>query len=253
MLSKAQISLITSLQNKKFRLQHQVFIVEGIKSVLEFVNSTYKVQKIYATAQARTKLDKIPDNIKLEEVSEQEFHKISSLKNPQGALALVELPASNDFQMESLQGRHTLLLDDLQDPGNLGTIIRTAEWFGITQIICSIGTVDAYNPKVVQATMGSLSRVQIHHVDIEDFIDKNTLPTFGALLDGNSIYETDFGNEGLIIMGNEGNGIRPNLISKIDKAVTIPRIGTAESLNVAVATTIFCSELSRQKLQIKAI
>lgn len=253
MLSKAQISLITSLQNKKFRLQHQVFIVEGIKSVLEFVNSTYKVQKIYATAQAKTKLDKIPDNIKLQEVSGQEFYKISSLKNPQGALALVELPASNDFQMESLQGRHTLLLDDVQDPGNLGTIIRTAEWFGITQIICSIGTVDAYNPKVVQATMGSLSRIHIHYTDIEYFMDRNIVPTFGALLDGNSIYETDFGNEGLIIMGNEGNGIRPNLISKIDKAVTIPRIGTAESLNVAVATTIFCSELSRQKLQIKAI
>lgn len=253
MLSKAQISLITSLQNKKFRLQHQVFIVEGIKSVLEFVNSTYKVQKIYATAQAKTKLDKIPDNIKLQEVSGQEFYKISSLKNPQGALALVELPASIDFQMESLQGRHTLLLDDVQDPGNLGTIIRTAEWFGITQIICSIGTVDAYNPKVVQATMGSLSRIHIHYTDIEHFMDRNIVPTFGALLDGNSIYETDFGNEGLIIMGNEGNGIRPNLISKIDKAVTIPRIGTAESLNVAVATTIFCSELSRQKLQIKAI
>lgn len=252
MLSKAQISLITSLQNKKFRLQHQLFIVEGIKSVLEFVNSTYKVQKIYTTAQARTKLDKIPDNIKLEEVSENDFHKISSLKNPQGALALVALPTYNNLNIESLKNKHSLLLDDVQDPGNLGTIIRTAEWFGITNIICSIGTVDAYNPKVVQATMGSLSRVMVHYVDIEDFIEQNALPTYGALLNGDSIYDTDFGTEGIIIMGNEGNGIRSNLIPKIDKAVTIPRIGAAESLNVAVATTIFCSELSRQKLEVKA-
>ena len=249
MLSKAQISLITSLQNKKFRLQHQVFIVEGIKSVLEFVNSYYKVQKIYATVQARTKLDKIPHNIKLEEVTEAEFQKISSLKNPQGALALVTLPEAQNFDRNILKGKHTLVLDDVQDPGNLGTIIRTAEWFGINQIICSIGTVDAYNPKVVQATMGSLSRVQIYYLDIEEFIEQNTLPTFGALLDGQSIYSTDFGNEGLIIMGNEGNGIRPNLIPQIDIAVTIPRLGAAESLNVAVATTIFCSELSRQQTQ----
>ncbi|MBD1428026.1 TrmH family RNA methyltransferase [Sphingobacterium litopenaei] len=249
MLSKAQISLITSLQNKKFRLQHQIFVVEGIKSVLEFVNSSYKVQKIYATPQAQTKLEKIPHNIKLEEVTEGEFQKISSLKNPQGALALVELPQNNKLDIAQLRGKHHIVLDDVQDPGNLGTIIRTAEWFGIKNIICSIGTVDAFNPKVVQATMGSLSRVQIYYVDLEKFIEETTLPTFGALLKGQSIYETAFGSEGLIIMGNEGNGIRPSLIPKIDKTVTIPRIGEAESLNVAVATTIFCSELSRQKLK----
>ena len=249
MLSKAQISLITSLQNKKFRLQHQVFVVEGIKSVLEFVHSSYKVQKIFATAQGLTKLDKIPHNIKLEEVSDAEFQKISSLKNPQGALALVELPQNSTLNPAALKGSHSIVLDDVQDPGNLGTIIRTAEWFGIKHIICSIGTVDAYNPKVVQATMGSLSRVEIYYVDLEEFIEENTLPTFGALLDGQSIYKTDFGHESLIIMGNEGNGIRPSLIKKINKAVTIPRIGEAESLNVAVATTIFCSELSRQKIK----
>lgn len=249
MLSKAQISLITSLQNKKFRLQHQVFVVEGIKSVLEFVHSSYKVQKIYATPQALTKLEKIPHIIKFEEVSEIEFQKISSLKNPQGALALVELPQKNNLDISSLQGKHSFVLDDVQDPGNLGTIIRTAEWFGIKDIICSTGTVDAYNSKVVQATMGSLARVQIYYVDLESFIQDNTLPTYGALLDGQSIYQTDFGHEGLIIMGNEGNGIRTTLIPKIDQAVTIPRIGDAESLNVAVATTVFCSEITRQKIK----
>lgn len=248
MLSKAQISLISSLQQKKFRSQHGLFIVEGIKSILEFINSSYKVQKIYCTGQAAAKLGKLPQNIKLEEITETDFTKISSLKTPQGALALVEIPIQRQINIENLRNKHSLVLDDVQDPGNLGTIIRTAEWFGIKQILCSIGTVDAYNPKVVQATMGSLSRVEITYLDIEKLITETKLPTFGALLDGQSIYETDFLTEGLIIMGNEGNGIRQNLIQKIDKAVTIPRIGDAESLNVAIATTIFCSEIARQKI-----
>lgn len=249
MLSKAQISHINALQQKKFRTQHGLFIVEGIKSVLEFVNSSYKVQKIFSTAQVSAKLGILPQIIKQEEVSEVEFNKISSLKNPQGVLALVEIPIYAPFDQLLLAGKHSLVLDDIQDPGNLGTIIRTAEWFGIRHILCSIGTVDAYNPKVVQATMGSLSRVQVEYIDIEELIATTTVPTFGARLEGQSIYETDLSSEGLIIMGNEGNGIRQNLIPQIKHAVTIPRIGAAESLNVAVATTIFCSELARQKLR----
>lgn len=249
MLSKAQISLIASLQNKKFRSKHGLFIVEGTKSILEFVHSPYKVQKIFATDQAAAKLAKIPQSIKCIEISESDFNKISALKSPQGALALVELPEIQNINSSLLKGQHTLILDDVQDPGNLGTIIRTAEWFGINHIVCSIGTVDAFNPKVVQATMGSLSRVKLYYTDIETLINAGQFKTFGALLDGESIYDTDFGTEGLIIMGNEGNGIRPSLIPKIDKAVTIPRIGKAESLNVAIATTLFCSELARQKLK----
>ncbi len=251
MLSKAQISLITSLQHKKFRTQHNLFVVEGIKSVLEFTHSTYKISKIFATADAAVKLGKIPQNIKLEELTVVEFGKISSLKNPQGALALVEIPHFNQLNVKDLQGKHSLILDDVQDPGNLGTIIRTAEWFGIENIICSIGTVDAYNPKVVQATMGSLSRIKLHYLDLEEFIQQNSMPIFGALLNGDSIYETNFGKEGFIMMGNEGNGIRETLIPKVDQAVTIPRVGKAESLNVAVATTIFCSELTRQNMERK--
>ncbi len=248
MLSKAQVSLINSLQQKKFRQQHGLFIVEGIKSILEFVHSTYNVEKIYCTTQALSKLGSLPQNIKVEEISEKEFIKISSLKSPQGALALVNIPTSATVETLNLRGKHTLVLDDIQDPGNLGTIIRTAEWFGIENIICSIGTVDAFNPKVVQATMGSLSRINILYTDIEPLIIDSPLTTFGALLNGESIYETNFENEGLIIMGNEGNGIRSDLLSKIDRAITIPRIGRAESLNVAVATTIFCTEIARQKL-----
>ncbi len=254
MLSKAQISLIQALQHKKFRIQHNLFVVEGIKSVLEFTHSPYKVQKIFSTADAHTKLDKIPQNIKCEIVSDATFSKISSLKNPQGTLALVELPSSpENINPARLKGHHSVVLDDVQDPGNLGTIIRTAEWFGISHIICSKNTVDAFNPKVVQATMGALSRVTIDYVDIEEFINTVSLPTFAAVLDGQSIYTTDFGQEGLIIMGNEGNGIRPSLLENINHKVTIPRIGQTESLNVAIATTVFCSELARQKLHIADI
>ncbi len=248
MLSKAQISLITSLQHKKFRTQHNLFVVEGIKSVLEFAHSSYKVEKIFYTDEVLTKLDKIPQNIKCENVPDREFNKISCLKNPQGALALVQLPPIQNIAIEQLKGTHHLVLDDVQDPGNLGTIIRTAEWFGIANILCSPHTVDAYNPKVVQASMGSLSRVNIHYLDIEELLANTSLPTFGAFLEGDSIFKTDFGIEGLIVMGNEGNGIREGLKQRIRHKITIPRIGQAESLNVAIATTIFCAEVARQRL-----
>ncbi len=251
MLSKAQISLITSLQHKKFRKQHGLFIVEGLKSVSEFISSDHQIHSLFATAEAQAKMDNLPQNIKCITVSLSELQKISLLSNPQGLLALFHLPQQQTVDWAHIRQQHSLLLDDIQDPGNLGTIIRTAEWFGIQQIICSRGTVDAYNPKVVQATMGSLSRVMITYMDLSDFISKAELPTYGALLDGNSIYETDFGQAGLIMMGNEGNGISTPLMSAIDYAVTIPRIGKAESLNVAVATTIFCSELARQRLERK--
>ncbi|WP_313418291.1 TrmH family RNA methyltransferase [Sphingobacterium multivorum] len=248
MLSKAQISLITSLQNKKYRKQHGLFIVEGIKSVMEFISSSYEVESIFYTDDANTKVGKISHNIKSHELTETEFQKISALKSPQGVLALVKLPLQQKIVPSNLKNKFSLVLDDVQDPGNLGTIIRTAEWFGIEHIICSIGTVDAYNPKVVQATMGSLARLQIHYTDLTDFIPATGLKVYGALLDGQSIYQTVWADEGLIVMGNEGNGISDEIIALIDQAVTIPRLGQAESLNVAVATTIFCSEISRQKL-----
>ncbi|MGH2622678.1 MAG: TrmH family RNA methyltransferase, partial [Sphingobacterium sp.] len=167
------------MQHKKFRNQHKLFVVEGIKSVLEFINSSYNIQKIYASNDGAAKLGKIPQNIKFEELTVPEFSKISSLQNPQGALAVVEIPKENQINPLALQGKHSLLLDDVQDPGNLGTIIRTAEWFGIEHIICSIGCVDAYNPKVVQATMGSLSRTRLYYLDLMEFIAQHDLPIFG--------------------------------------------------------------------------
>jgi len=249
MLSKAQISLITSLQHKKFRKQQGLFLVEGIKSVQEFISSSYLIHSVYATADALAKMGILPQNLKYQVVSDAEFNKITQLTTPQGVLALVYIPDNSQIDFKKIAKQHSLVLDDIQDPGNLGTIIRTAEWFGIEHIICSIGTVDAFNPKVVQATMGSLSRVTIHYTPLAPFLEEANLPTFGALLDGQSIYNTDFQEAGLIIMGNEGNGINQDLLPLIQQAVTIPRLGGAESLNVAVATTIFCSELARKKLK----
>ncbi len=251
MLSKAQISLITSLHHKKFRKQHGLFIVEGIKSVSEFISSTYQIHSLYVTPDARTKMNNLPQNLKCIEITDKEFQKITSLSSPQGILALVKMAPTEKLVWEAINNTHSIVLDDIQDPGNLGTIIRTAEWFGIKTLICSNGTVDAFNPKVVQATMGSLARVDIHYTDLDSFLQKNNLKTYGALLNGHSIYKTDFGTSGLIILGNEGNGISKTILKKVDQAVTIPRVGNAESLNVAIATTIFCSELARQKLDKK--
>ena len=147
----------------------------------------------------------------------------------------------------SLKNKFSLVLDGIQDPGNMGTIIRTADWFGITDIICSEDTVDVYNPKVVQATMGSMARVNVHYTDLMPVLSTADVPIYGALLNGDNIYDTTFGTEGLIVMGNEGNGLRPEVIKLVTKAITIPRFGGAESLNVAIATAIFCSEINRNK------
>ena len=184
-------------------------------------------------------------NIKLFEVNNAELEKISTLQTPQGILALVHIPAKQKLDFNSLKNSFSLVLDDVQDPGNFGTIIRTADWFGIKNIICSENTVEAYNPKTVQSTMGSLCRMNINYVKLETFLTEAKLPIFGALLAGNNIYETKWGNEGLILLGNEGHGISQELISKISIPITIPRFGEAESLNVAVSAAIFCSELSR--------
>ena len=245
MLSKSQISYIKSLHQKKYRKESGVFIIEGIKSIIEFINSSYKIHSIYYTAQYVSSLPKSPANIKLFEVTNAELEKISTLQTPQGILALVNIPAEQKIEPKSLSNSFSLVLDNVQDPGNFGTIIRTADWFGIKQIICSANTVEAYNPKTVQSTMGSLARINIYYTDLNIFLNDVNLPIFGALLDGENIYTTNWGNEGLIILGNEGHGIGADLIEKITTPVTIPNFGKAESLNVAVSAAIFCCELKR--------
>lgn len=190
-------------------------------------------------------LPKNAANIKLFEVNNAELEKISTLQTPQGILALVHIPDKQEIDFKSFKNTFSLMLDDVQDPGNFGTIIRTADWFGIKNIICSENTVEAYNPKTVQATMGSLCRINIFYTHLNSFLTNVKLPIFGALLAGNNIYKTDWGKQGIILLGNEGHGISDELLDKITVAVTIPQIGSAESLNVAVSAAIFCSELTR--------
>ena len=249
MLSKSQISLLQSLQHKKFRREHGAFLVEGYKSVSEFANSAYHINTIYHTNAIAPKLLNLSQKINFEEISVNNIEKISALTTPPDIIAVVKIPQWPAIQYSTLQKKFSLVLDGIQDPGNMGTIIRTADWFGIENIICSEDCVDVYNPKVVQATMGSLSRVNVHYTDIASVIYEVKLPVFGALLNGENIYTTNFGTEGLIVMGNEGNGLRPDIIKLVTKAITIPRAGKAESLNVAIATAIFCSEINRNILK----
>ncbi|MFA6276219.1 MAG: RNA methyltransferase [Pedobacter sp.] len=245
MLSKSQISFIKSLHQKKYRKESGIFIIEGIKSIIEFINSNYQLHSIYYTPTHFSSLPKNTANIKLFEVNNVELEKISTLQTPQGILALVHIPVKQKLDVKSLHNCFSLVLDDVQDPGNFGTIIRTADWFGIKNVICSENTVEAYNPKTVQSTMGSLCRVNIIYTNLTSFFEEVKLPVFGALLNGNNIYKTNWDKEGLILLGNEGHGISEDLLEKITIPVTIPRIGAAESLNVAVSAAIFCSELSR--------
>jgi len=226
-------------------MEHGLFLVEGYKSVVEFIDSSYQVEAVYHTASFDPKMLKLSRNINLCEISVTNMEKISSLKTPQEIIALINIPSWPDLVNAKLQKKFTIVLDGIQDPGNMGTIIRTADWFGIGQIICSTDTVDVYNPKVVQASMGSLSRVNVYYANLAEILSTLRLPVFGAMLNGENIYKTDFGQEGVIVMGNEGSGMRPEIAALITKTVTIPRTGKAESLNVAIATALFCSEISR--------
>lgn len=224
-----------------------MFLVEGIKSIKEFITSNYQIDTIYYVSEQYQLLPKLPANITLFEVNNAELSKISTLQMPQGFLALVKTPETKPVSKKALKNKFTLVLDGIQDPGNMGTIIRTADWFGFENIICSLDTVEAYNPKTVQATMGSLARVNIFYEELPTFLANIDIPVFGALLDGQSIYKTQWGDEGLIILGNEGKGISAEVIEKINQPVTIPRVGRAESLNVAVSAAIFCTEIVRVK------
>lgn len=249
MLSKSQISLLTSLQHKKFRREHGFFMVEGYKSVTEFINSAYQVDTIYHTPTLAPKLLNLSRKINFQEISLNELEKISTLKTPQEVIGLVKIPIWPVLNYNSLKQKFSLVLDSIQDPGNMGTIIRTADWFGIHDIICSEDTVDVYNPKVVQATMGSLARVNVHYVNLTEVLPQIELPVFGAMLNGENVYNADFGTQGLLVMGNEGNGISTAIERLINTAITIPRAGNAESLNVAIATAILCSEIKRNSMK----
>lgn len=235
-ISKNDIKLIKSLDQKKYRHQHQLFKVEGAKAVKEFLNSDYKLKNVFSTGDFQE-----AEAIK---VSEAELAKISALKTPNGVLGVFEIPENIDLELHGL----TVVLDDLRDPGNLGTIIRLCDWFGIAQILCSEQTVDCYNPKVVQATMGSLSRVRMHYLNIATFLADQPANIFGTFMDGRSIYDELLSNEGYIVFGNEANGISLQIEELVTRKLSIPAYGNSnstESLNVATAAAIVINEFRR--------
>lgn len=241
MVSKNQIKLIISLQQKKFRQEHQMFVAEGVKVISEFINSGFELLQLYTTDVTLFK------NYQLHpiQINEAELKKISALVNPNSCLAVFKIPNSSQFIDKGL----IVALDDIRDPGNLGTIIRLCDWFGVEQLICSENTVDVYNPKVIQATMGSLSRVSIIYGDLAKMISSSNLPIFGTFMDGDSIYENDLFTDAILIMGNESNGISKEIEMLIQHKITIPRFGSlqkTESLNVATATAIVLSEFKRK-------
>lgn len=245
MLSKSQISFIKSLHQKKYRKEHGIFIIEGIKSISEFIPSNFQIHSIYVLSEYHHLLPKLGSNIALFEINDRELGQISTLQAPQGILALVHIPINEIVHEKSLSGQFSLVLDGIQDPGNLGTIIRTADWFGFKNIICSPNTVEVYNPKTVQSTMGSLCRVKVSYQDLPTLLNAVNIPIFGALLAGSNLYETNWGESGLVVLGNEGKGLSQEVINLIDQPVTIPGAGLTESLNVAVSAAILCADIFR--------
>jgi TrmH family RNA methyltransferase len=251
MASKSTISYLRSLQQKKFRNEEGVFIVEGPKMVSEVLKSDFKVRQLYATSNW------IPDihtSLPTEIISDAEMERISGLQTPNKVLAVVEMPALEGPVDLLAQGLH-LLLDQIQDPGNLGTIIRIADWFGVSSVICSPDTADVFNPKVIQASMGSVFNVKVHYTSLADVLLKNTdgnkWPVYATLLSGENIYNADMADSCFVILGNESRGVNPILNAFITQGIQIPRPinkqSKAESLNVAVAAGIVCSEYCRKK------
>lgn len=240
MISKNQQKLIQSLKLKKNRVKTSLFIAEGEKVVIELINSDITLNSIYCLPSFVSKID--VDNEIVNEINEKELEKISNLKNANQVVALFEIPKFNKRRDNSTL---TLALDNIRDPGNLGTIIRLADWFGITTILCSLNTVDAFNPKVIMATMGSISRVEIIYCELEEELSKIDKPIYGAFLEGENIYKTSKIDDAVLVIGNESNGISEVIEKLITNKVTIPQFGSlqeTESLNAAVATGILLSE-----------
>jgi TrmH family RNA methyltransferase len=250
MISKNQIKHIQSLHSKKNREEDGLFIIEGIKLVTEFINhQRFIIQEVFATTDYIGVKKEVLDakGIKFSEISEDELKKISLQGSPNQVLAIVK-ESKQILNAELLLKSTTLFLDDIRDPGNLGTIIRIADWFGINQVICSPNCTELYNPKALQASMGAVLRVNVPYLAFEELLPKmNNLPVYGAILEGQNIYRSAL-KQGLIVIGNEANGISKEVLTHISNPITIPAaVGNgSESLNAANACAIICSEFHRQ-------
>jgi TrmH family RNA methyltransferase len=241
MISKSELKFIRSLKIKKYRTAEKHFLVEGEKNVLELLSSDYNVYRLFVTSEFQeafsSKLAKVPHTL----VSEKELQGVSALTSNDKALAVVQM---KDHSIDALDiSKMIVALDGVNDPGNLGTIIRTMDWFGLNQLICSEDTVDFYNPKVIQATMGSFTRMRIAHANLSSFLSAYKGRRIGADISGQPLSKSVIKAPAVIVMGSESHGIRPDVKTHIDEFVTIPKFGSAESLNVGIATGIICHQL----------
>lgn len=239
MVVKSQIKLIRSLQQKKCRIEHKMFVVEGKKTVNELLASKIGAYKVFSVDESYKKeIGEICDLI-----SVKELRQMSSLKNPSSVLGVFYIPEPLKIEEEDW----VVVLDDVRDPGNLGTIIRLCDWFGIKNLVCSATTVDCYNPKVLQATMGSITRVNITYMDIASFLRECNMPIYGTFMSGEVVYTQTLPKKGVLVMGNEANGISKNIENICTNKIAIPQFGTSttESLNVATATSILLNEIRR--------
>lgn len=252
MISKQNIELIRSLAQKKKRDEKGLFVAEGSKLVFDLLKTSLIPVGIFMTNQGLSTCDSGPLPVDAVHVSDKEMERISSLKNPSTVLALFKIPAVIPLTKESFQGLN-LVLDRIQDPGNLGTIVRMADWFGISHLFCSPDCADLYNSKCVQSTMGALARVQIHYLDLSELLKEAAvikIPVYGTYMEGENVFETGLSSNALIVLGSEGKGISPKLEDYLTKRISIPAYSAdnreLESLNVAVSASIICAEFRRR-------
>jgi TrmH family RNA methyltransferase len=242
MLTAHKLKIFQSLDKKKFRQKYNLFLVEGNKTIKEISSYTYKIKEIFTIDPENVQ----SENILVTKIDTAELRKISFLQNPKDSVAVCEIK-----EQKILDGvPRQLVLDGIQDPGNLGTLIRLADWFGIEQIICSEDTVDFYNPKVIQASMGSFLRVNIVYENLEKYLSDSSLPQIGTDMEGTNFYDYQFLEKFNLVLGNEGNGIRPEIEKLLTDKITIPRFGSSkstESLNVSMAAGIILGQIFAKK------
>jgi len=251
-LSKNKIKLIRSLDKKKNRLATGLFIAEGKKLVFDLLRSEITISEVFCTSLIASEIINYNSDLKIEIVDKEQLAQISFLKTTPEIVAVLVIPK---FVIDwyEIKDDLSIVLDEIQDPGNLGTIVRLADWFGIRNIICSEACADLYNPKVIQSTMGAFARVKVHYIAIPEFLMRAralNIPIYGAYMEGENLYNCDFTPKGLIVMGNEGKGISDNAANYISRKISIPSYPagalTSESLNVAIATAVICSEFRRR-------
>ena len=245
MVSKSQLKLITSLQQKKYRDKTGLFVAEGPKLITEFIKEGLRLETFFTT-EFEDQISHLGSDFlnKYHQVSSNELQKMSFLKTANTSLAVFHIPKTKEQERKGL----VVALDAIRDPGNLGTIIRLCDWFDVSQLICSEDTTDCFNPKVVQATMGSLARIDIRYVNLSTHLRNTSLPIYGGVMDGSSVYQSSLPAEAIIILGNEANGISEAIQKQINHPITIPQFGLkkdTESLNVATATAVLLSEFKR--------